>query len=100
MARFDGKFIKGIVGKITFRESKGLQIIQQRTEKPEINKTKGTKDASTVFGKASNLSTFIRDNFSALIRANYDSDMTQRLNSDVLAGLRSALIKETQTFEF
>ncbi|MGY4383438.1 hypothetical protein ACVWYN_000457 [Pedobacter sp. UYP24] len=100
MAKYDGKFIRGIVGKGIFRELNGQQIIQGRTEKPKINRTKATEKAATIFGVASNFSSYIRDNFNSVIRDRYDTHMCTRLSSQVLQCFRAAARPDSELFDF
>ncbi|MHA4893398.1 hypothetical protein ACXZ1K_01500 [Pedobacter sp. PWIIR3] len=100
MARYDGKFIRGVVGKGIFRELNGQQIIQGKTEKPEINRTEATRKAASIFGVASNFSSYIRDNFDAVIRSRYDTHMCSRLSTEVLQCFRSAIIPKSNLFDF
>lgn len=100
MAIYDGKFIRGIVGKGIFRELNGQQIVQGRTEKPRINRTKATEKASEIFGVASNFSGYIRDNFESVIRGRYDTHMCTRLSSEVLQCFRAAAIPKSELFDF
>ncbi len=100
MARYDGKFIRGVVGKGIFRELNGQQIVQGKTEKPKINRTKATIKAASIFGLSSNFSSYIRDNFSAVIRDRYDTHMCTRLSSEVLQCFRAAAIPNSELFDF
>lgn len=100
MAKYDGKFIRGVVGKGIFRELNGQQIIQGKTEKPRIARTVATEKAATIFGVSSYFSSYIRDNFSAVIRGRYDTHMCTRLSSQVLQCFRAAAIPNSEFYDF
>ncbi|RZM21282.1 MAG: hypothetical protein EOO88_33770 [Pedobacter sp.] len=99
MGKFDGKFIKGLVGKSIFREYRGQQIIQG-VSRNKVKQHAHSKAASAVFGTSSKLGSYIRAGLDGLITNNYDGGMSARFNGDLLFALRSALVKETQTFDF
>ncbi|RZK75922.1 MAG: hypothetical protein EOO92_15400 [Pedobacter sp.] len=100
MAKFDGKFIRGIVGKAIFREINGQQIVQGITQKPKISRSKNTIKASSIFGDASCLGGYIRRAFDDLTRDDYDSYMSSRFAAEVNYCLRAAAVPNTELFDF
>lgn len=100
MARVDGKFIKGTVGKVVYKEYRGEQVIQESPKYGPGSQTEGTKKAATVFGIASKLATSFRDRMASVITDHVDGPMVNRFNSEVMAVLNQTVNKETQTFQF
>lgn len=99
MGKFDGKFLRGTVGDVVFKKVLEQQIVQGKTKKKKIKQTQNTKNASTTFGKASNLAADIRVALSPTI-GDYDSMMISRFTGETTQVLNAAIIPGTKTFDF
>lgn len=100
MGTIKGKFIKGLVGTAIFREYRGKQVVQGTPQILESNRTVGTKNAATVFGKASQLASGIRRGLTQICGKYYDGTMIYRLNAEVLRCLNAVKDSETQQFKY
>lgn len=99
MAIRDGKFIRGIAGDVTFRELNGKQLIQGKTKKAQIDMTPATYDAAYVFGRASTLARYIRDNNHSIIRF-YDSLMISRFTGECNQIVQQATTTQEGVFDY
>ncbi len=100
MGSIKGKFIKGTVGSVVYREYRGTQIVQGKPKVIKSHRTEGTKKAAKTFGKASKLAGGIRWGLGYICGKFYDGTMIYRLNSEVLRCLNAIKDPETQQFNF
>lgn len=100
MGTIKGKFIKGQVGSVVYREYRGSQIIQGRPKVIKSHRTEGTKKAATTFGKASKLAGGIRWGLGYICGKFYDGTMIYRFNTEILRCLNAVKDPETQQFNF
>lgn len=100
MAKFDGKFIRGAVGKTTFRKLGNKQIIQGKTDKEQISMTPATIKASYIFGRASTLASYIRDSVFQIVRSYYDSKMISRFTGQCNQIIQQAATDKDEVFHF
>lgn len=100
MGVIKGKFIKGAVGSVVFREYRGSQIIQGNPKIIKGHRTEGTKKAAKTFGKASKLAGGIRWGLGYICHKFYDGTMIYRFNAEILRCLNGAKDPETQLFHF
>ena len=100
MAKFDGKYFSGPIGRVIFRKHRGQQVVYQKCLKDNIAQTEKTVKASKVFGKASRLTSCIRMLLMKLTLSNFDSNISNRLIGEVTAILNGCVIPETPFFEF
>jgi hypothetical protein len=98
MAIFDGKHLKGLVGKLVLRKHGKKQIVQGRPI--QVKQTQATKESAKLFGKASRLAKNIRDGLVTALNADTDGEMVNRFNTEVRAILQHCLNPETNKFEF
>lgn len=98
MGKFDGKYLKGLIGNVVVRRGKKVQIIQSAPR--HVKQTESTKKAAGIFGQGSILAGTIRDDLRALFDSNYDGEMINRLNTPVRAVLRQCYDHETEQFNF
>ena len=83
MAVFDGKFLRGTLGELTFKKLGNKQIV---TNKRVPGTTKFAPDsikAANTFGMSSTLSSHILNEFSDEINGFHDGSMFRRLNSEL-----------------
>ena len=92
------KYIRGLVGDSVFKKVGKTQIVQGKSKK-KIRQTVATKKAAGIFGKASNLASDIRVLLSQTI-GEHDSMAISRFTGENALILNSALIRESQTFDF
>lgn len=97
MATFDGKFIRGVAGNLTFRKQGNKQIVQVKTGK--INMTAESFDAAYIFGRASTLASYIRMSTSRIIRY-YDRGMIPRFTGQCNQILQLASTDKDGVFDF
>lgn len=100
MATFDGKRLRGIVGKVVFKDSKDKKntIVQQAPV--VVRQTKATKVAGKVFGQGSVLASAIRRHMGIITQKWYDSAMCNRFNEPVREVLHNCFDKQTKTYHF
>ena len=99
MAIFDGKKIRGIVGKTVFKNGRGNTSIVQKAP-VAVRQTKATKKSANLFGQGSVLAGAIRYGLSFIIQGNYDPDMINRFNKPVRSIINRCYNKTTETFAF
>lgn len=100
MATLKGKFIRGLLNDMVYREYRGVQVIQSRPHTPKKKRTEGTKKAAAVFGKASKFAALVRSAFQYATFKFYDGRMIYRFSAEILHCLNSIKDAETQTFNF
>nr|WP_068886941.1 hypothetical protein [Pedobacter panaciterrae] len=98
MGKLDGKYIRGLVGDTVFKKVGKKQVVQGKSKK-KIKQTVATKKAAGVFGKASNMASDIRVALAQTI-GEHDGMAISRFTGENALVLNSALIRETQTFDF
>jgi hypothetical protein len=98
MARLKGDKLSGAAGKLTYRESNGIQIAQQKPE--HINQTPASKKAGILFGKASALSSQIRSNLTPFFAEFTDGGLHNRLTAELNPVIQHYFDKETEQFNF
>lgn len=100
MAKFDGKQIIGLIGNLVFKRGKDKKTTIVQRKGKRVRQTKATKEASSVFGKASSLAMTIREDLAALIVGYYDGAMINRFTTLTREILNHCYDKETKTFTF
>lgn len=100
MAKFDGKFIKGKVGRTVYKKYRNKQIIQEVPVFTASSHTEASKSAAKIFGKASSLAMNLRDILNPIITDFTDGQMVNRLNSEVVQILNQSKDVNTGTFTF
>lgn len=99
MAKFDGKYLRGITGDVTNREYRGMQIVQSNSSLTPRSQTKETKKASGIFGQASTLACSVRDNLYPFINDFYHGQMNTELNTEMLYCLRQSINEEGTAYD-
>jgi len=100
MATKEGNFLRGTIGPISMRASRGQQLVSQRPGKGGVKQTADTKKAANTFGMASRLAGHIRRSFANWIEGLCDSDLVSRLNTVTLECLIPFRDAETRLFKF
>jgi len=98
MGKFDGKYIRGLVGSVVQRKTRHGLVVQSAPDK--VKQTDATKKAQDVFGQASVLARTIRDNLISVTQGNWDRDMVNRFNKPVRDVLKQCYNKETDQYTF
>ncbi len=98
MGKFDGKYIRGLVGPVIQRRTRHGLVVQSTPDK--VNQTEGTKKAQGVFGQGSILACTIRDNLISVTQGNWDPGMVNRFNTPVRDVLKQCYDKETDQYTF
>lgn len=96
MARREGNFLKGVVGKVVLKVVRGKQHVVPKPERGAVKQTVATKAAATVFGKASSLGAGIREIFEINNGSYFDSTVNSRLVSvirDILTKCENPVTK-------
>lgn len=99
MATQKGKFIKGTVGPVVYRPYRGKQVIQARPNFTALSQSKGTKEAASIFGIASNLAGEIRNHLEPGTGFS-DGTMFIRLTAELLYVLRGAKNPGAKKYNF
>jgi len=100
MGKFDGKFFTGPIGPVTFRKSKGKQIVSARPLPGTMKQTENTKKASGTFGMASLMTSQIREGFSHDISNLHDGSLHSRLMTTLSPILSQCRDLETMKYDF
>lgn len=100
MAIQRGGFLRGSIGRLTYREVNGQQIVSERIKKGTTKQTKSTKKAAAIFGLGSNFCADIRDTISGYLNCFADSLMDKRLSGLLNSILQGCRNPETNTFDF
>ena len=98
MGKFDGKNLKGLIGKIVVRKGKKAQIVQSAPK--NIKQTKETKKAANTFGRGSAVAGVLRRELNSLFEDHYDGGMINRLTTSLAAILRQCHDPKTEEFSF
>lgn len=98
MAKFDGKYFRGLVGNLVQRKTKDGLVIQMAPVR--VKQSKGTKKAQKVFGQSRTLAGTLRKQLLQVIRENYDPGMINRFNTPVEDVLKQCIDKQTGTYTF
>lgn len=89
MAKYDGKYFRGVIGAISFRNLHGRQIAQRRPGRGCIRQSMATKASSGEFGRASSIGALFRRSMRRLWEDTGDGGMVNRLTSRVAEVIRS-----------
>ncbi|SFH25184.1 hypothetical protein [Pedobacter insulae] len=100
MANISGKFIKGQVANLVYRDYRGKQIVQGKPHVRKSHLTEGTKKAADIFGKSSRLAAGLRRALAYVCFKLYDGTMIYRLNAEILRCLNSVKDPETGELNF
>ncbi|MEJ7557056.1 MAG: hypothetical protein WKF66_02030 [Pedobacter sp.] len=100
MAIIKNGFTRGTIGHTSYSERNGVQIVKGLSEKPKYNKTTGTINSSTVFGKASTLANYFRISMYDVYNGLHDGGMSVRLTGLVNQCFRPALDETNLNFNF
>lgn len=100
MARKEGDFLKGILGNLVFRVSRGKQIVSQRVVPGTIKHTKATIRAARTFGLASSMGSQVTQAFKEVLKGFHDNEVNIRLNPILAKILNQAADPETSKYSF
>jgi hypothetical protein len=100
MARFDGKHLRGKIGKTSYKVYRKQQVVSGASTKTEFLRTKPMDRSSNLFGKVSTLNAYIRMYMSPLVDKFHDGEMLSRLNGSTNLALNAVFNEEQLTFSF
>ncbi|MBB5437822.1 hypothetical protein HDC92_001496 [Pedobacter sp. AK017] len=100
MAKFDGKFFKGTVGPVVYKQYRGMQLVTAKSRLKKSGQTEKTKKAALAFGLTSSLAADMRKNLGNIITDFYDGTMIYRFKTDVQFAMHQAMDQETGSYHF
>jgi len=100
MANYNGKYFKGPVGPMIFKQGKKGQIITSRPSPGTVKQTEETKKASDTFGMASILSVEVKNSFERELMNFQDKTMYIRLVKQVSEVMYRCRNPETRRYHF
>jgi len=100
MATKKGNFIVGSIAKVSFREYRGMQIMQSKPGRGRVRQTKHTKSAANIFGKASSLASDFRVSLKGTFGSDYDGLMVSRLTGMTRPIIEQCYDKPNHKFNF
>ncbi|TKC57532.1 hypothetical protein FBD94_17495, partial [Pedobacter hiemivivus] len=90
MAKFDGKFLTGVIGPAVFKKYRNMQLVTGKSRLTKEKQTENTHKAATQFGIASTLAEQFRRDATEIITDFYDGTMVYRFRTDVQKALKQA----------
>lgn len=100
MAKFDGKFLTGIVGPVVYKKYRNKQLVTAKSTLTKEKQTENTKKAATLFGISSKLAELFRRDPMGIITDFYDGTMVYRFKTAVQKALRPAFDAQSETYHF
>jgi len=100
MAKRDGNFLIGTIGKFAFKKVRGIQVVQSKPGKGNVKQTTATKAAAGLFGRGSSLASDFRKSNTHIIQGFYDGEMIGRLTKEVVAVIRQCYQEKTKVYDF
>jgi uncharacterized protein YbcV (DUF1398 family) len=100
MAKFDGKFLTGVIGPAVYKKYRGMQVVTAKSRLTKAGQTENTKKAATQFGISSKLAEQFRRNVIGVITDFYDGTMVYRFTTAVQKALRHAFDAQSETYNF
>jgi hypothetical protein len=100
MAKFDGKFLTGIVGPVVYKKYRGMQLVTAKSRLTLERQTPNTHKAAAIFGLTSSLAADMRRNVGKVVTDFYDGTMVYRFKTAVQLAMRQAMDPETGTYHF
>ncbi|WP_235884554.1 DUF1398 domain-containing protein [Pedobacter hiemivivus] len=100
MAKFDGKFLTGVIGPAVFKKYRNMQLVTGKSRLTKEKQTENTHKAATQFGIASTLAEQFRRDATEIITDFYDGTMVYRFRTDVQKALKQAFDAQSETYRF
>ncbi|WP_235884616.1 DUF1398 domain-containing protein [Pedobacter hiemivivus] len=100
MAKFDGKFLTGVIGPAVFKKYRNMQLVTGKSRLTKEKQTENTHKAATQFGIASTLAEQFRSVTTEIITDFYDGTMVYRFRTDVQKALKQAFDAQSETYHF
>ena len=100
MAKFDGKFLTGVIGNAVYKKYRNMQLVTAKSRLTKDKQTKNTHKAATQFGISSKLAEQFRSVTREIITDFYDGTMVYRFRTAVQKALRQALDAQSETYHF
>jgi hypothetical protein len=100
MAKQKGKFLRGVVGPVSFKVVRDEQIVTSRKAPGTTNQSEGTKASNKIFGKLSSLGASIREIYAVNQGSYFDSSVNSRLTGTLRNILSACQDKQTKVIKF
>ncbi|WP_235884560.1 DUF1398 domain-containing protein [Pedobacter hiemivivus] len=100
MAKFDGKFLTGVIGPAVFKKYRNMQLVTGKSRLTKEKQTENTHKAATQFGIASTLAEQFRRDATEIITDFYDGTMVYRFRTDVQKALKQAFDAQSEAYRF
>ena len=100
MAKFDGKFLTGVIGNAVYKKYRNMQLVTAKSRLTKDKQTKNTHKAATQFGISSKLAEQFRSVTREIITDFYDGTMVYRFKTAVQKALRQAFDAQSETYHF
>lgn len=100
MAKFDGRFFKGMVGPVVYKQYRGMQLVTAKSRLSLSGQTTNTKKAAAAFGLTSSLAADLRKNLCNIVTGFYDGTMVYRFKTAVQFAMQQARDNETGQYQF
>lgn len=100
MAKFDGKFLTGVIGPAVFKKRGNVQLVTAKSRLTKAGQTKNTRKAAAQFGRTSSLAGDLRRSLTDIITDFYDGTMVYRFKTVVQQTMRQALDHQTGAYNF
>lgn len=100
MAKFDGKYLTGVVGSAVYKRHGDMQLITAKSRLTKEKQTKNTQRAAAQFGLSSSLAADLRKNLTHIVTDFYDGTMIYRFKTLVQQTMRQAIEHDTKRYHF
>lgn len=100
MAKFDGKFLTGVIGSAVYKKYRNMQLVVAKSRLKREGQTENTRKAAAQFGVSSTLAAHLRKNVMGLVTDFYDGTMVYRFYTAVQQSLRRSFEHQTGTYNF
>ena len=100
MAKFDGKFFKGMVGPVVYKQYRGMQLVTAKSTLTLASQTENTKKAAAAFGLTSSLAADLRKNLCNIVTGFYDGTMVYRFKKLVQEAIYHSAGPEAGAYNF
>ncbi|MNX89204.1 hypothetical protein D3C86_1212110 [compost metagenome] len=100
MAKFDGKFFKGMVGPVVYKQYRGMQLVTAKSRLTLSGQTANTRKAAAAFGLTSSLAADLRKNLCNVVTDFYDGTMIYRFKKLVQEAVYHSADRDAGTYNF
>jgi len=100
MAKFDGKFLTGVIGPAVYKRRGNTQLVTAKSRLNKAGQTENTKKAAAHFGVSSSLAADLRRNLKNIVTDFYDGTMIYRFKTVVQQAMRTVLDQQSGGYDF